>query len=80
MDTFLTIASKRDERAYADTRIPDEVTRRIMQLNDPPHVLVMSTHESGSYEAPALAAGAIGFLPKSLFGMDALEETWAGRR
>jgi len=26
----------------------------------------------------ALAAGAIGFLPKSMFGMDELEETWAG--
>ena len=37
----------------------------------------MSTHESGSYEAPALAAGAIGFLPESMFGMDTLEETWA---
>jgi DNA-binding NarL/FixJ family response regulator len=46
-------------------------------VDDPPHVLVMSTHESGSYEAPALAAGALAFLPKSEFSMDALEETWA---
>ena len=37
----------------------------------------MSPHESGSYEAPALAAGALGFLPESMFGMDTLEETWA---
>lgn len=57
-----------------------EATRRIMLLADPPHVLVMSTHESGSYEEPALAAGAIGFLPKSMFSMDALEETWANLR
>ena len=30
MDTYLAIASKRDERAYAETAIPDEVRRRIL--------------------------------------------------
>jgi nitroreductase len=30
VDTFLAIASKRDERAYADAPIPDDVTRRIL--------------------------------------------------
>ena len=30
METFLTIASKRDERRYADTPIPDEVVRQIL--------------------------------------------------
>lgn len=30
METFLTIASKRDERAYTDTPLPDEVVRRIL--------------------------------------------------
>lgn len=30
MDTYLAIASKRDERAYADTAIPDEVRGRIL--------------------------------------------------
>ena len=30
MDPYLAIASKRDERAYADTPIPDEVRRRIL--------------------------------------------------
>ena len=54
-----------------------EATRRITQLDQPPRVLVMSTHESGSYEEPALAAGAIAFVPKSEFGMDTLEACWA---
>ena len=54
-----------------------EATRRIMALDNPPHVLVMSTHESGNYETPALASGAIGFIPKSAFGMDELEKAWA---
>jgi DNA-binding NarL/FixJ family response regulator len=54
-----------------------EATRRIMSLSEPPHVLVMSTHESGSYDEPAVAAGAFAFLPKSSFSMDALEDVWA---
>jgi DNA-binding NarL/FixJ family response regulator len=54
-----------------------EATRRIMALDDPPHVLVMSTHESGNFDQPALDAGAFGFLPKSSFSMDALEDVWA---
>jgi nitroreductase len=31
MDTFLAIASKRDTRRYADTPIPDDVERRIVE-------------------------------------------------
>jgi nitroreductase len=30
MDTFLVIASKRDQREYADREIPDETVRRIL--------------------------------------------------
>jgi nitroreductase len=30
MDTFLAIASKRDQREYADREIPEDVTRRIL--------------------------------------------------
>ncbi len=53
-----------------------ETTRRLRLLADPPVVLVMSTHESGDYEPSALAAGAIGFVPKSQFGLDTLDEVW----
>ena len=53
-----------------------EATRRIRELNDPPHVAVMSTHESGDYRKTSLDAGAYTFLPKSDFSMDALEELW----
>jgi nitroreductase len=31
MDAFLAIASKRDERAYADRAVPDDVARRILE-------------------------------------------------
>ncbi|MEE9473775.1 MAG: response regulator transcription factor [Acidimicrobiia bacterium] len=53
-----------------------EATRRIRELNDPPEVMVMSTHESGDYRETALDAGAYAFIPKSEFSMDALEELW----
>ena len=59
-----------------------ETTRRIRALDNPPVVVVMSTHESGDYEAVAVAAGAVGFVPKSQFGFDTLAEMWelAGAR
>jgi DNA-binding NarL/FixJ family response regulator len=53
-----------------------QATRLITRLDDPPHVVVMSTHESGDYRVTALDAGAFAFIPKSEFSMDALEEVW----
>ena len=74
-------ASLKPELVLMDVQMPGidglEATRRIMTLEDPPHVLVMSTHESGNYDQPALDAGAFRFLPKSSFGMDELEAVWA---
>jgi len=54
-----------------------ETTRRITSTSNPPVVIVMSTHESGDYVDVALAAGAVGFVPKSQFGFDTLNEMWA---
>ncbi|MEM9038065.1 MAG: response regulator transcription factor [Actinomycetota bacterium] len=74
----------RPDLVLMDVKMPGidgiEATRRIMRLDAPPRVLVMSTHESESFEGPAVAAGAAGFLPKSMFGMDELEATWRRRR
>lgn len=53
-----------------------ETTRRITSISNPPVVIVMSTHESGDYVDVALAAGAVGFVPKSQFGLDTLDEMW----
>ncbi len=53
-----------------------EATRRIREFEDPPPVIVMSTHESGDYQETARSAGAHAFIPKSEFSMGALEELW----
>ena len=70
----------RPDLVLMDVQMPGidgiETTRRIRAFENPPIVIVMSTHESGDYEAVAEAAGAIGFVPKSQFGMDTLAEMW----
>jgi DNA-binding NarL/FixJ family response regulator len=53
-----------------------ETTRQISALPDAPAVIVMSTHESGDYVGMAVAAGAVGFIPKSQFSFDTLAEMW----
>jgi DNA-binding NarL/FixJ family response regulator len=74
-------SSLKPDLVLMDVQMPGidglEATRRIMDLDDPPFVLVMSTHESGNFEGPAQDAGALGFVPKSSFGMDTLEDVWA---
>lgn len=53
-----------------------EATRRISSADQPPRVVVMSTHESEEFAEAALDAGAIAFIPKSQFGMDELAAAW----
>ena len=51
-----------------DVRMPRidgiEATRRVMALEDPPHVLVLTTFDLDEYAYEALRAGASGFLLK----------------
>ena len=53
-----------------------QATRAIAGLPEAPPVVVMSTHESGDYRGSAIEAGAVAFIPKSEFGMDALVDLW----
>lgn len=70
----------RPDLVLMDVQMPGidglEATRRIQELDTPPRVVVMSTHESGDYRQTSLEAGAFAFIPKAEFSMDALEEVW----
>ncbi|MGO8685825.1 MAG: response regulator [Candidatus Dormibacteria bacterium] len=57
-----------------------EATQRILAdtgAKRPVVVLVLSTYEADEYAPRAAEAGAAGFIPKSEFDPDRLQEAWA---
>ena len=60
-----------------DIRMPGEdgvsVTRRIVNLDNPPAVLILTTWDSDAVTLQAIGAGAAGFLLKTDAGLDILD-------
>ncbi len=54
-----------------------EATRRILSVPSPPTVLLLSTYEAAEYAPRAAECGAAAYIPKAIFGPDALEAAWA---
>lgn len=54
-----------------------EAARRIADDGDGPAVLLVSTYDEQDYARRAEECGALGYLPKSEFGPDALVAAWA---
>ena len=52
MDAFLAIASKRDARAYADTRIPDDVAGRIVDAGRCAQNMMLAAWNDGVVSCP----------------------------
>jgi nitroreductase len=63
VDPYLAIASKRDERAYADTPIPDEVRRRILDSGR----LSGSSKNRQRWEFVIVSGGAKGRLAEAVY-------------
>ncbi len=80
LEAIELVSELKPDLVLMDVQMPGidgiETTRQISALADAPAVIVMSTHESGDYVGMAVAAGAVGFVPKSQFSFDTLAEMW----
>ena len=54
-----------------------EATRRLLGGDRPPVVLLLSTYDQDAGEQLVAESGASGYLTKSAFGPDQLEEAWS---
>ena len=79
-DAVRMVAQLRPDLVLMDVQMPAMdgllATREITALGLGTRVVLLSTHESRDFDAPAAAAGASSFIPKSSFSMDMLEEVW----
>jgi nitroreductase len=76
MDTYLAIASKRDERAYADTPVPPEVRQRILDAGR----LSGSSRNTQRWEFVVVSGAAQARLADAVYAPENVRSTCARRR
>jgi DNA-binding NarL/FixJ family response regulator len=57
-----------------------EATRRLLAGDAPPVVLLLSTYDDEAGESFVAESGAAGYVTKSAFGPDRLEDAWSAAR
>jgi DNA-binding NarL/FixJ family response regulator len=57
-----------------------EATRRLLAGDAPPVVLLLSTYDDEAGEGFVAESGAAGYVTKSAFGPDRLEDAWSAAR
>lgn len=66
------------ELALVDVCLPDgdgfELASRLLALDDPPEVVLISSHDSAEFEQCVSESGARGFVSKAELSRDAIEE------
>ena len=77
LEALELVATRRPDVVLMDIRMPKldgiEATRRIMALDDPPVVLILTTFDLDDYVFAALRAGASGFLLKDVPADDLID-------
>jgi DNA-binding NarL/FixJ family response regulator len=79
-DSVAMAADLSPDLVLMDVNLPGidglEATRRILSVDSPPVVFLVSTYEEEEYAPRAAECGAATYIPKAVFGPDRLEDAW----
>jgi DNA-binding NarL/FixJ family response regulator len=80
-DSVTTAADLLPDLVLMDVNLPGinglEATKQILAGSDAVVVLLLSTYEEEEYAPRAAECGAAAYIPKAVFGPDALEAAWS---